>query len=394
MSTTQPLADHVLPPVEGASHSSNSIEINASPEIAGQPTFDDRVEEIQRWLDERPEELLCLEGISLEQRDQLMDEFYRRGRRPRCDWYSASKTGYMRIAHHIIHELPGSWLGEQKPLLEDTLVSVARCDTPTLYFSGPANVDLADGSVLQPDQQVFLGLDFNQDHELFYSPRVVLESAFSQPLSKVMEKAWHYLHRSNGNIHAVIICNFTRSSLLDPAFRADISVWVREETGQIDDDFPLEIRHGITHTPFDKPRTEEANIGEIKSSEGSSSSEAATSVSDKATQVDQCSEAQFYCLGGETKRIWKRSERPVIVCNEAKGAQKKQEAEAGRGDNEEREELPGLPLEIYDFLRVCPEHLDAMLHGNGRNHLHPGTHPGGYRFPVMRQDVALLGGVP
>ncbi|KAF8747923.1 hypothetical protein RHS01_11180 [Rhizoctonia solani] len=73
------------------------------------------------------------------------------------------------------------------------------------------------------------------------SPRVVMEVCFSQSLEDALDKAVDYLHFSDRQIHAVIICDMKYN---DPrkklGFQANISLWMRPPTGNPDEDFPLD----------------------------------------------------------------------------------------------------------------------------------------------------------
>lgn len=97
---------------------------------------------------------------------------------------------------------------------------------------------------------------------------MLLETAYSQKLASAMEKAFDYLYDDERNTHAVIICDMTYPVSLTRNFKADISVWVRPETGNLgksgcyllipllihhsDEDYPLEDL-GFEHEPSASP---------------------------------------------------------------------------------------------------------------------------------------------
>lgn len=128
-----------------------------------------------------------------------------------------------------VHETPGSWLAKAATDITNRLEEAARCGRPYVYSRGSSTVDLP-GMKLQSDMCLLLHTDFGKERKHPKYPRLVLETAYSQSLDDVKEKAWKWLHRSDRGIHAVLICNMKPRISLVRDFKADISVWVREPT--------------------------------------------------------------------------------------------------------------------------------------------------------------------
>jgi hypothetical protein len=136
-----------------------------------------------------------------------------------------------------MHEILSNWLVSHWDYLSKRLQKVARCGRPDIGFAGTADVHWPEFSG-QPDQSITVRVDFNVEGEKGEGKtvkpdfaRVVMEVAYSQTLESVMDKGVEYLHKSNGDIRAVIVCNLSYPVTQEKNFVAEIDVWIRMPTG-------------------------------------------------------------------------------------------------------------------------------------------------------------------
>ncbi|GAB1521006.1 hypothetical protein RhiTH_004096, partial [Rhizoctonia solani] len=144
------------------------------------------------------------------------------------------------------HKLPGLWLFGRCDLINQQLAEPAICGTPKVY--GLAFfVQLTKGSLVVSWETGKARLNYQPDGFLYLeyfttgnagrpisaanSPCVVMEVCFSQSLADALDKAVDYLHFSDRQIHAVIICNMKYNDLHKKlGFQANISLWMRPPT--------------------------------------------------------------------------------------------------------------------------------------------------------------------
>ena len=128
----------------------------------------------------------------------------------------------------------GKGKGEEKEEKKSKNIKKGKESGKTKYLLRPTKggkvMDKAEGSYFQPD--LSFGLQYvDANGTVVYAsplPRIVLETAFSQPAVDVLNKACEYLYHCQGQqIHAVIICDMTHPVPQDDGFKAKISVWVR-----------------------------------------------------------------------------------------------------------------------------------------------------------------------
>lgn len=235
-----------------------------------------------------------------------------------------------------IHDIPGVWLAETLGDLSSRLAGMARCGRPELTHVGSKRMPL-EGGKREPDLFVRLLTHFDsEDYHISVGPRVILETAHSQRLLSVMEKAHGYLYSEERDTHAVIICDMSYPVTLTHDFKADISVWVRPETGDIgrplhclcilvpishsDEDYPLEdLEHD--HQPRASPpqspepqsslEDQDEHVPDLSSplSESHSSCTMVTRTDD-GTKVHDLKIARTYQLG--TEKICRRTEKAIV----------------------------------------------------------------------------------
>jgi hypothetical protein len=136
-----------------------------------------------------------------------------------------------------LHEAPATWLGEKVGQINEHLQQVCLCAPVTVATSGAASIDMEGSGYKAPDGSLHPCLRDEHGHVTRYlqtRPVVVLETAASQSLKSVMKKAIAHLFRTNNETKAVIICNLTHPVPANPrTYRAEISVWVRQLTGDV-----------------------------------------------------------------------------------------------------------------------------------------------------------------
>ncbi|KAG8707438.1 hypothetical protein FRC08_000491 [Ceratobasidium sp. 394] len=267
----------------------------------------------------------------------------------RFDWYSDSQIVVWRRRCPLLG-CATDWLAGQRQVLENELRKVARCGQPDLTLFGAAEYPLEDATVA-PDQQLHVDLIFkerNLERRFFFSnSRVVLETTYSQNIEYVEDKAWRYLHHSDGHCHVVIICDMTWP--VTQPFKAVISVWTKQQTGIIDEDYPLELMDGVDHAPLDHPLpAEEQLVAGLASFESPVPSPTLAAKSPNPTRVELGLRTKGGLGGEREKKIVQRSVHVLI-----------DETADQETEPEDQSESRELALLVYDFLRVCPIHQDA-----------------------------------
>jgi hypothetical protein len=234
-----------------------------------------------------------------------------------------------------IHEIPACWLGSLIQDLSRRLEAVVPCGTPELRCEGTGNVKWK-GFAKQPDQSIILRWRF--PHDKIYTPRyprVVMETAYSQSLKSAMDSAVEYLYKTEGEVHAVIVCDLAYPIKKDTRFSAEISVWIREPTG-VDGEHPdtystladglsIDIDNPVENIPHDHDvntlvEYELASDGSQSESSGEYSN--ATLVSDEHTRVDpimpkltmdeKIRSSRTYPLEGNGQKIRRRTEHAIV----------------------------------------------------------------------------------
>ncbi|KAG9086496.1 hypothetical protein FRC06_003059 [Ceratobasidium sp. 370] len=324
-----------------------------TPTKAPHTTVEADTERIKDWLKEGAREPLHLCRVELEDVVKVETSLRAEGLKPRYDWYSNTKTAIFRMPSEI-HECPGEWLCDQAPWLTAQLRLASRCGEPLVKSGGSSGILLPGVGRPCPDKRLNLFLDFGSKRVPIPYPRVVLETTYSQSAEQVLTKAWNYLFHSEKHIHAVIICDMSYGVSQKKDFWASISVWKREETGDIDEDWPLEATKHVVHEPLPQaPQQEEEEVpaeapeedqvgGEPVPSPVSSSETFATGDTTRVELPDRWPGT----LGGRTLHIVRRS-GPTCIVDERKGETSGIDAT--------------LSLEVYDFLRICPQHGDQVV---------------------------------
>ncbi|KAG8713778.1 hypothetical protein FRC08_012814 [Ceratobasidium sp. 394] len=311
---------------------------------------------IEGWLEQGTPKFLHLYPIELEDLEKLWIQLQNKGIKPRYDWLGATKTAVFRMPFDI-HECPKAWLNNHYVWLTEQLRSVAQCGKPTVRSYGNAVLTLPGFGLACPSNRLDLDLDFEGDNHIpILYPRVVLETGYSETRDWVLKKTWNYLFHSEKHVHAVIVCETANQVSKQEDFWASISVWKRAETGDIDEDWPFEAIEDVDHEPL---RGEELGLtaealGESQALDTHpslvSSSEMRMTGNGATVEADRY---QPNCFNGESRHMVRRW-GPVYVIDERSGKK-------SAVDSTESFELP---LEVYDFLRVCPQHEQLIIPNN------------------------------
>jgi hypothetical protein len=169
---------------------------------------------------------------------------------PRLDWCTdnGNQFAVFRMVTKL-HDCVGGWFAKQTPAIQRALRALARCGRPLLRPLHSGAFSVADGT-MGPDEQIDVILEFEQPNGeylqvLIPHPRVVLETCFSQSMEDAVKKAWRYLYLSDSQCQAVVICDMTYPPYEPGKFKAVMSVWVREKTGDIGErlySWPMRLR--------------------------------------------------------------------------------------------------------------------------------------------------------
>jgi hypothetical protein len=256
----------------------------------------------------------------------------------RYDWFADKVPTAVFRMPTAMHETAGAWFSRQEGKINEYLSRMALCGLPDVSFRGNPSLEMPGRpGVRIPDQNLRLHTSFGEGKRYSPSqPRVIFETACSQPLISVLKKAWEYLHCFDGEIHAVIVCNMSYPITLKEDFRVTIGVWTRKPTSidgesfdivlvlayilSAEEDFPLE------EIPYDhevKPYSTQAQEGQ-EEEELTNIVDSSTSISDGGTSATVASEGttrnetldnlREFCPPKETQSIWRRSENPIVSC--------------------------------------------------------------------------------
>ncbi|KAG8732796.1 hypothetical protein FRC10_000609 [Ceratobasidium sp. 414] len=304
----------------------------------------------------------------------------------RYDWRSETKTAVFRMPT-TLHECPGEWLSNQTDWLTEQLRLVAQCGVPMVTSGGSGGLELKGYGCPCPGKRLELSLDFGrlkdfrrlkdfgrlEDCVRIPFPRVVLEMGYSQKHEELLEKAWNYLFRSDKHIHSVILCDMQYGVSDKEDFWASISVWERKRTGDIDEDWPFEDLGNVSHKSRGEQEREREQgrererereqghereqeqeqeepakgLGEDPGRDASPVSSSDTLTTGDTTRVER--EEWTPERGGGGKTMVQRW-GPTFVVNEREG-------KAARDES-----VPfAVPLQVYDFLRICPQHEQEFI---------------------------------
>ncbi|GAB1528451.1 hypothetical protein RhiXN_04621 [Rhizoctonia solani] len=298
------------------------------------------------WIPSRANPSQEFRAISFSKAQELNQYYLSQGYKLRFDWSALTETAYFKMPGPF-HELPGLWLFGQCDLINQRLAELAICGIPKVYGLASSDVQLTKGSLVvsretgkaksyyQPDGSLYLEYyttgNPGRPISAADSPRVVMEVCFSQSLEDALDKAVDYLHFSDRQIHAVIICDMKYN---DPrkklGFQANISLWMRPPTGNPDEDFPLdECQLGQADHAI------EADTEDL--------AERAESIRSEGTEESVQPELHFssYTKSGQAPLgIWNRSGWQIII-------DETREAAEALPSN------PQLTMSFYDVVRIC-----------------------------------------
>ncbi|KAG8727654.1 hypothetical protein FRC10_005788, partial [Ceratobasidium sp. 414] len=336
---------------------SSDIKTSVGPEEkleVGLFTVPEGANKLEAWTG-RIKELASPEGrpvvrispIKLEEVEDLERELSKEGFKFRFDWDAKSSTALIRMPK-LLHSAPlSTWASTIMPEIQRALDAAAVCGKCTLMSTGDSQCRLQDGSRLGPDAGFAIYDNQQSSLDPHLTPRVVFESALSQSSSDVLKKAWKYLFKTHKEyeVHAVVLCHMENPPPWSgkKMCRLTLEVWVREETGDIEIDFPLDNCPPASdddQSTAEEGEGEEAGAEPSPSDRGSSagaSSSHATWSSNEATKTND--QTRFWFPDGEGPRMWRRNDRIIVVYDEAHG--------------DKQNTLPDLEMDTYDFLRTC-----------------------------------------
>lgn len=284
-----------------------------------------------------------------------------------------------------LHNSPATWLTLCVRDVQRTVQESARCGTPLLLVHGDGRIKYPGGTS-QPDNRIDVNVHFQHNGEAdtycVPEPRVVLETAFSQPLQDAEDKAWEYLCTGDGHTHAVIVVDMSYPVTPQKDFKAKIAVWSRQDTGDdgrpvpplpcfnadllyADVDYPFEASEEYPHEPLPTPEEEhspESPGGSNASSLAGSGS--ATLISEGTTKVDDIHPPRSICKKAADGSDW-TIETPGYIVSRIPA---RIGATANHFDQvflDEKKDAhpdtsspPGfeLLLDTFHFLRRCPKH--------------------------------------
>ncbi|CAE7169826.1 unnamed protein product [Rhizoctonia solani] len=309
---------------------------------------------ILRWYDEDAPGLLHLRNVDFKEFGNTLNELWKEGMKPRFDWDRSTGTVTIR-SPSTFYEKAGVWVsGVLSDAINKKLEQVAICGRPFVVPGGSSEVMVGHSpqvvmeyrSRVQPDQSLYLlqadkGGKRVQVQRL--APRIVLENSGTESRQYAIEKAFKYLYETGGAVQAVIICHMTNMRLSTPKpFKAEMAVWRRKKTGDVDKDYPLEqcYHHGaLKNHPTDHAFFGGSHSGTNTDTE----SNTACLVSDSLEYGGNFDPVarEYYRIdpnSGEEQHIYRESPGWIMVYDE---------------DGPEPQEDPTIELGVYDILRVC-----------------------------------------
>ncbi|KEP45730.1 hypothetical protein V565_246340, partial [Rhizoctonia solani 123E] len=219
-------------------------------------TYEDTLKLLQSWVETSADskengtpykERITVPNIDHSVAEKVFQKISLGDNKVRFNWSVIGNTAVFDMPK-APHDLPGNWMMMVLPQIDDALMRTATCGNPSVCPTGTHDVYLATagkkgkktkyltgtiagkntGSHFQPDASFHLQY-LNDKGDATYAsprPRVILETAFSDKLTDTQDKACEYLYNTDGDIHAVIICNMSHP-IPKQGFKAEISVWVR-----------------------------------------------------------------------------------------------------------------------------------------------------------------------
>ncbi|KAG9097352.1 hypothetical protein FRC06_007630 [Ceratobasidium sp. 370] len=351
-------------------------------------TVEADLQHFKNWPGQDTPGLLHLHSIEIEEVRELETRLYAQGLKVRYDWHSETKTAVFRMPT-TLHECPGEWLSNQTDWLTEQLRLVAQCGVPMVTSGGSGGLVLKGYGCPCPDKRLELSLDFGgledfkglEDCVRIPFPRVVLETGYSQTREELLEKAWNYLFRSDNHIHAVILCDMQYGVSDKEDFWASISVWERKKTGDIDEDWPFEDLGKISHKSRGerereqgRERERELEQGHERQQERQQEEPAKGLGEDRGRDMSPASSSDTLTAGNTTAGSTTAGDTTMVEREEwtpRRGGGGKTMVQRwgpmfvvneGEGKAATDESVPfAVPLQVYDFLRICPQHEEEFI---------------------------------
>ncbi|QRW09549.1 hypothetical protein RhiLY_08548 [Ceratobasidium sp. AG-Ba] len=310
-------------------------------------TVEQDLENIRSWLSTEAPGSLEINCIAEAQFTELEDRINQEDLRLRYDWDPENQRLSLFMASPL-HEVPGGWMGSLLEWLQRELRLVCRCGTPSLINGCSGIVEYPNGRRMAPDTGIFVQYAIQPEigpeiRVIVPFPRVVLETAFSQSLEDARRKIHAHLHLSDEHTHVGILCNMKKPVTCEEDFWATIEVWTRDiDENNTDDQLPYEV----IDFKHEQRKLEEGVEPVINSGEYSPSPTLAGSDPDVTLTAE--TDGVTWPESGDGKKM-RRRWGPVVLIKEG--------AKTSRGVPAD-DPRPGdtLPLNVYDFLRVCREH--------------------------------------
>ncbi|QRV85103.1 transmembrane protein [Ceratobasidium sp. AG-Ba] len=342
MTTTGKNSDALPPPNPGSCSTSlartnQRIQSCTSPNISLTPAA-------------APEGVLEIRELPAEDYSKLVEELEAQGFRLRLDW--DQETRILTIAMpYLVHEAPGEWLAGQVGWLNRELELICRCGTASVRSGGSATIKLLDGKETQPDKCLLVSYTFTDSPEDDIEiqvpyPRLVLETANSQTLPAAKRKLARVLWFSDGHVHVGILCKLKSPVSLEkdfgPQLRFGRGMWTSRTQNNL---FHTKSTSSSTRANRGASRTVPGSAAALDQSSSSSTVAGAT----RTLRLEITTTRHLYRVRSHDSRRW----GPQLLIREDPESKSWLTRDPRPGDT--------LPLNVYDFLRVCPQHDDPEL---------------------------------
>ncbi|CAE6376558.1 unnamed protein product [Rhizoctonia solani] len=364
LETVRPLARHQTQPpynhkAQGTPLSPIKVSAKAITDIS--PT-NKLLSSILSWLDQDAPHPLRLQPVDFVVFENVLDQLYDLGVKPRYDWDTMSRSVTLRIPTEL-REAPGAWFIQHgSPLINKKLSQIALRGHPSMISLGLAPLVVGDPmgdeeKGMMPDQSLYL-IQIDADGEevkVQDAPLLIFETSAGESRRHIIEKVFGYLFEMIG-VQTAVICDLTnvppqaKSATSDAksakAFKAEIAVWSRKATGLVDFDYPLDPCYHREELGGHK-------LGQV----ATGSLDSGSDLESKAVchlvpgqKFDSC--AREYSRPNpnnpaEEQRIYRRSPDWIVLCDES----------TSTGP----EEPQPLIFDAYDFLRPCSQDPNSYI---------------------------------
>ncbi|KEP45516.1 hypothetical protein V565_265070 [Rhizoctonia solani 123E] len=367
LETVRPLARHQTQPpynhkAQGTPLSPIKVSAKAITDIS--PT-NKLLSSILSWLDQDAPHPLRLQPVDFVVFENVLDQLYDLGVKPRYDWDTMSRSVTLRIPSEF-REAPGAWfIQDGSPFINKKLSEIALRGHPSMISLGSTPLVVGDPmgdeeKGMMPDQSLYL-IQIDADGgelKVQDAPLLIFETSAGESRRHIIEKVFDYLFEMIG-VQTAVICDLTnvppraQSTTSDAtsakAFKAEIAVWSRKATGLVDLD-PLDPCYHREELGGHKLGRVITDSWDPTSYLESKASPAVVCHLVPGQKFDSC--AREYSRPNpnnpaEEQRIYRRSPDWIVLCDES----------TLTGP----EEPQPLIFDAYDFLRPCSQHPNSYI---------------------------------